>query len=467
MKLFSISATFDKKQWAGFITYIQLYHKAESVIVQIVDLLDQKGFWKTHLEEGESAEALRKRLNYDIRSQSFSNALATLGNLAEEYVGWMVWKDASQMKRSCMLQGLAKRSLSDEYLKLQKEVLREDANEKITIWDEYYKMRALFDDYYYQISTSEDNYTVLFTALLDSFKRATGSIAQVLNVEIKNRERLLSEKWEMHAGFFKYAYNENSRLKKITDHILLMNYKENSSSYEFLRKLIKSESRNQYSKYIQYIIVSYLINYIYRVIKRGNSEKFRDLLDIYDFSIKNGFFTLNDTISLQRFNNIINSASKLGKLKWARRIVDDYAHKVDKKNTKAVKNFGHATINFHQGKYEEVIAITNQIKTKNFSYRLRNRWLFLISQYEINQEYIDVVKVQVDNFRRFVNSNENRVNKTTYEGIMSSIKIINMLLLRKDIDKIKDYYRSRKYIFERRWILKKIKKPHINAGLNF
>ncbi len=99
------------------------------------------------------------------------------------------------------------------------------------------------------------------------------------------------------------------------------------------------------------------------------------------------------------------------------------------------------------------------LKSSSFQHKLRFRWLLLIAQYELNKDYVHVVKAQVDNYRRFILSNENRTNRQTYLGLKTSIKIINMLLNRKPKTQILDYYDESQYIYERKWILEKIKNP--------
>ena len=99
------------------------------------------------------------------------------------------------------------------------------------------------------------------------------------------------------------------------------------------------------------------------------------------------------------------------------------------------------------------------MKFANFQHRLRSRWLLLSAQYEISQDYIEVMKIQIDNFRRFLVSNESRITKSTFEGMKSSMRILNMILSRKPIEQIKAKYRTANFIYERRWIGEKIKNP--------
>ncbi len=457
MKLFSIVNTFEKKQWVTFLTYIELYHNPKSAICQVAVWLDKNSFWKKHRQSDISAERLLSDFPHKIRLQSFLNALATLGNLAEEYVGWMVWKISLEQKKSCQLIGLAQKSLREEFLKTQNDVLTSSENREISIWGEHYKMVSLFHDYYFAISSSDDNYTDEFDNLIFAFRKSTSTIAQFLLVEIRNREKLLSESWKDHEEFFKLLYQNDTELRHITDQLIRMNYKGEIGAYNYLLDILLSKNIDRFSLNVQYCIVSYCINFLTGIIKEGAVHRGQELLDLYEFSLKKGIYTLNDSMPLKKFINIIGLASKLEKYDWARKIVDNWAHKVDKYNIKSIEEFGHATIDLHQRKYESVIQTISQLKSSNFQHKLRSRWLLLRAHYELNSEYVDVMKVHIDNFRRFIVSNETRINKSSFEGLRSSVKILNLILDRKPIIQIEECYNSCIFVYERKWIVEKIK----------
>jgi len=459
MKFFSIVKTFNKNQWSEYLTYLKLYHKQDGVVYTLAKWLDSQAIWSASKEQDYKSELLISQLPYSIRPQTLSNALTKLGNEAEEYLGWIVWKKSSNLKTSCQLLGLAQKSLSDQYLSSQKEVFKESQKKIVSIWDEHYKMRALFNDYYFGISSSEHNYVNEFNSLISSFQKSTATIAQLLLVEIKNREKLLSESWTEHEEFFHILSRKNTALKNISDQLILMNHQDDQKAYEFLMQFLYSKEIESVSRHIQFSIVTYSINFLTRTIRKGNVNRGQELLDLYEYSLENDMFTLNEKMPLKRFINIINVASKLEKFDWSRKIVDKWAHRVDENNAKSIAKFGQATIDFQLKQYENVVETLSQMKSTNFDHRLRSRWLLLIAQYEINKEHIELRKAQLDNFRRFVVSNEYRINSFTYQGIKVSIKILNMLLNRKKRDQIENYYRTSKNVFERTWILQKIKNP--------
>ena len=459
MKFLAIVKTLDKKQWSEFLTYLTLYHKSESEICKLASWFDSKLASKSNRELDYKTHEILDELPFKIKRQSLSNALTLLGNLAEEYLGWMVWRQSPNLKTTCQLTALAQKSLSNEYLKTQKEILEDSGNKIISIWNDYYKMRALFNDYYYSISISDDNHYEEFKRLISSFRKSTATIAQFFMVEIRNREKLLSERWEEHKDFFDLLYNNETELVHITDQLILMNHKGETNAYTYLLDILKSKKNNKYSSYVQYCILTYCINFLTGVIKQGSVHRGQELLDLYEYGLEKGIYTLNDSMPLKKFINIIGLASKLEKYTWARKIVDNWAHKVDKYNIKSVAKFGHATIDLHEKNYSSVIHTLSQMKSSNFQHRLRSRWLLLRAQYELNKDYTAVIKVQLDNFRRFLISNESRINRPTFEGIKSSIKILNMILDRRKGIQIENQYNKSKYIFERKWILEKIKNP--------
>ena len=459
MKLFSISNTFSKSQWTGFITYVQLYHRQNSTVYKTVEWLNEQKLWKIEIEDHLVVDHLLSNVPFETKPKTFINTLTILGNIAEEYVGWIEWKSTPDLKRSCQLKGLAKKSLTDEYIKTQKEVLKEPEDKVISIWDEYYKMRTLFDDYYYQINESDDNYTETFSKLLNSFRHSTSLIGQILMVEIKNREKLLAESWHEYKDIFEPIFRNETQLSYISEEIIQMNYFGKEEAYQNLQSVLKEQKTQNFSKHIKYIIAIYSINFLTRIIKKGEMQRAQELLELYEFTLENEIFTLDDSLPFNRFINVIGFASKLGRNEWARNMITILAKKVDRLKYKEIQKLGFALIDFNQEEYEKVIDSLTHIKLTNFRYRLKSRWLLLRAQFEYNREYIDVIKTQINNFRRFVVSNESRINKSTYEGLKTTIKILNMLLVRNESKQIEAFYKNSTYVFERKWIFEKIKKP--------
>ena len=459
MKFFSIVRTFDKKQWSRFTTYVLLYHKPESSTVKLVKWFDSKQIVKGLDEKYRDTEFLKNQLPFKTGSQTLSNNLTTLGNLAEEYLGWMMWKDSPNLKKSSQLLGLARKGLSDQYLKTHYEILDDKKNKMITVWDDFYKMQSIFFNYYFGISVSNDNYSKEFKMLIKTFRNAVSTISQILFVEMRNREALLSESWPLPEYFFKHLYSRETELFEITDNLIKMIKYGNSYSYNYLMGLIRSDRIESLSHHIRYSIATYCIVHLNREIKKGQIHKGQELLDFYEFCLERDIMTLSETMSITKFLNIINASSKLGKYEWAERVVEKWAVKVDETEHKSIAKLGYATIDFSRDNYTKVVTTLSQVKSSNYMYRLRSRWLLLQAQFVLNRDYVEVVKIQLDNFRRFIRSNHNRNSQSTNEGFKSTIKILNMILDMKPQELIMDYYKTREYVFARKWILQQIKNP--------
>jgi len=458
MKFYQTIKTLDKKQRSRFLVYIQLYHKPESAICKVAFWLDTIDFWKESEEIDASIDWMLDNIPFQIDKQILANAITKLGTLMEEFLGWLVWKNSGNLKKSNELLGLAQKSLSDQYIKIKNEVLKVSKNEVISIWDEHYKMMALFHDYYFGISPKNDNYTNEFNQLISTFIKSSATIAQVLRAEIKNREHLLSESWKEEEYFFRVLCQNETSVKHIMDELIIIN-SGNQKAYTNLLDFIKSPNFSKYSPFIQYCTTAYCINFITGKIKEGHVEKGQELLDLYEFALENKIFTLNDSMPLKKFINIISLASKMNQYEWAEKIVRKWANTVDRYNTPSIVRLGNAIIDLHQENYEQVIKSLTQLQSSNFQHKLRARWTLLRAHYELNNKYAHVMKAQIDNFRRFVLSNEKRINKSSYDGLKSSIRILKLILNKRPISYIQEFYLSCEFVYERKWILAKIKSP--------
>lgn len=460
MKIFSISRTLDKKQWSGFLTYVQLYHKPESIVGKVSLWLDEADLWKSPDDEDFTAEALSKIIPFEIKPQILSNALYKLGNVAEEFLGWLVWKDSGNQKTVCQLHGLAQKSLYDQFLKTKRQEFEKPKDKMVSIWDDHFKLMVLFDDYYYGVSSSEDdNYVDVFEDLLKMYVKSSKRIGQLLLVEIKNRERLLSESWEKYESYMQKFNVVEDEFDKMMNHLMRLNSDGDLDSYNYLKKILLSNKIENYTKFVQYCISTYYKNFLTTRIKQGETFRQQEILHLYEYVVEKEIFNLNNTIPLIRFVNIISVASKLGKSIWARKIVDEWAWMVESKNQKSIASFGHATIDFHEKKYQKVVERISNLKSSSYHHKLRFRWLLLIAQYELNKEYGNLIKAQIDNFRRFISSNEKRINKQTYYAIKSTLRLLTMVMNKKPKEEVLQSYQNSKYVYERKWILEKIKNP--------
>ena len=459
MKFFAIVKTFDKKQWMRFVTYVQLYHNPDSVAVKLTEWFSAKNIWKGWDEKYQETEFLLSALPFKLNRQTLSNNITILGNIAEEYLGWVVWKDSPKLKRSSQLLGLARKSLTTQYIKSQSELKNEKSDRYISIWDDFYEMQSLFFNYYFGMGVSANNFLFEFESLVEKFRKSVSSIAQILFVEMRNREVLLSESWPLPEFFFKKMVKEKSELFKLTEHLTKMIKYSNQQSYNHLIKALKFDVNKSLSHHIKYTIASYCIIFLTGEIKKGHVNRGMEILDLYEYCLENKILTLSEKMNMTKFLSIVGIASKLNKHERARKIVDKWAIKVDEVEHKSISKLGYATIDFHQEKYASVISTLSQIKSTNYLHRLRSRWLLIQAQFMLNRDYVEALKVQIDNFRRFLNANQSKNTRTTNEGYKSTIKILNMILDRKPKDDIFEYYQSREYVFDRKWTYSQIKNP--------
>lgn len=457
MKLFSIVKTFDKKQLSGFLTYIQLDHKPKSVVCTVAQGLDLEKIMKSQYDEEPTGDELFEAFPQSIKRQSFLNALTRLGNIAEEYLGWMNWRENEYMRKSCQLSGLAKEGLHDEYLKTKKTIFEKDPNDKITVWNDFYKLKAVFEVYYYQISDSEEKYfKEEFNELIETFKIFSSKIAQILLVEIKSRERLLSEPLNYKYSFLDILYKNETKLKNITDNLILLNTEQGSVKFNNLKKVLYSKGLRHYSQFVVYLITTYIRMFLKAKIKAGELSYTEELFNIYDYCFDNQVYTLNEKINFFKLMNLIDFARSYNKFEWAKKIINDYSKVANKYNAQIILKHGNAHLDFYLGHYESVISVLSTIKATSFVHKYQLRWLILKTLYELNKENKEIVKVHIYNIRRFIDSNRLKFQKPVYVGIITSLKILKMIVENKPKDKILAFESSCKYVYNKSWMIKKI-----------
>jgi hypothetical protein len=458
MKLLIILRSFSSKDWDQFSKYNLLYNDRDSRQFKL--LVELRKNMKKILSSKESmtTNSIHTIIKSRIPRQTFSNMLTALGNQAEEYLGWSEWKATTYNKFSDTLKAYAERGLTSLYNKTRKKYLAK-SQEKISVWSEYHRMHALYIDYYYQMAASEDLYKLEFKNLLDSFYTSTSRIAQILLIEIKNREHLLKEKedWLQHEDFLTLHYDNDTALSNLSDQLILMSTEKDDTAYQYLVSHLTSENMSKYAHHINYSILTYCINYLVSIIKSGHPHRANELMGLQKLGLKHNLLTINKTMSLRVFLNVVGVASKLKDFDSAYEIITDWSSKVDVKNSQVVKKLGEATMHFYQNNFTKVIKSMVTIDQPTLDIKIKARWLYLIANFEENGDNINLMKSLLRNFNRFIDDKEIHINVSTFLGLRSSVKILTMLTRNESYDKVANYYKNQPYIFERTWIVNKIK----------
>ena len=458
MKLFIILNSFSASNWTQFFSYNQLHCDVSSTQQETLNLIYQN---RLHIfsSDGITTGKIKEIINSSISNQAFSNTIATLGNIAEEYLGWLEWKSSDITKYQSVLLAYANKGMSSLYNKCRKKNLSRN-KEKISAWSEYQRMQVLYIDYYYQMSHSKDRYKSAFENLLQSFYISTARISQVLMVEVQNRIHLLKENnWTDHVEYLSLHYDNDSLLANISDQLILMSIEKSEDSYRFLLNHLKSKQKNLYSHHINYSILTYCIIYLTASIKEGDIGRASELMHLQKLGLNEGLLTINNSMTLRVFLNAIGVAAKLGEFDSALEIINTWSSKVDSKHKLIISKLGESTVYFYQENYLKVIKSMAVLKQPTLDIKLKARWLYIMANFESNYDSIEVIKTLHRNFLRFINHSEQKINKSTFLGMKASIKILNMILSNDTHEKIVHFYKSQPFIFERTWITQKIKDP--------
>lgn len=458
MKLIIILNSFSANNWTQFLSYNQLHCDISSAQQETLNLIYQNRS-RIFSCDGITTCKIKEMINSTISNQTFSNIIAILGNIAEEYLGWLEWKSSGITKYQSILIAYANKGMSSLYNKCRRKNLSRN-KEKISAWSEYHRMQILYIDYYYQMSPSEDRYKSTFEDLLQSFYISSARVSQILMVEVQNRIHLLKESnWTDHAEYLSLHYDNDSLLSDISDQLILMSTEKSENAYNFLLNHLKSEQRNLYSHHINYSILTYCIIYLTSIIKEGEIGRAPELMHLQKLGLKEGLLTINNSMTLRVFLNAIGVAAKHGEFDSAMEIIKTWSAKVDSKNKLIIRKLGEATVHFYQKNYPQVIKSMAVLKQPTLDIKLKARWLYMMANFESNNDNIDIIKTLNRNFLRFIHNSEQQINKSTFLGIKASIKILDMILSYDKYEKIVLFYKSQPFIFERTWVIQKIKDP--------
>lgn len=450
-KFIAISKTFNTKEKSQFNKYVHCIFKQDTQAIAIASWLMELD-WQT-MNANIKLDKLHQLYPAEINLQTFKNTISELGNVAEEFISWQHWRKDEELKNISKFIALAERNLGAQFLQLEKKVTAKNRKLPISIFREYFETVGLFYNYNFQMSESKDNYSTLFNNLIRTFKKGVAKVAQSLQVEIKNREHLMSsEDWSSEMDFFDLLYDNQTDTIFIMDQLLLLNKENDNSAYVQLISILKDPSSKNLSHFIKYSILIYCTVYLHAVFKTGNHEKVNELLELYEYGLRHKLLTPSESIDTRTYLNVISVFSKLSTSEKTIDIIKKYTNKVDHADTKVIKQIAISTLDFNKGRFEKVIRELRTIEPNGFHLKFKTRWLQLKSLVEVQHKYPDVILGQIANFKRYIHSNKININKPTFDGLQATLRILPLIINQSPNNVIQKEIRESDYIFEKKWI---------------
>ncbi|MFN0276815.1 MAG: hypothetical protein ACKVPJ_13795 [Chitinophagales bacterium] len=197
----------------------------------------------------------------------------------------------------------------------------------------------------------------------------------------------------LHSGdlFVKYYY--------LVTKIRLL---KDDSRYPELKKLLMKNEAGLVSEDLENIVIA-MLSCLSEKVESGDSYWYNEMLEVYDFRLKNKLWNLNGNLSYVALFNIVFIALQLNKIQYAEYVVEKYPLYVAANIRKNITDLCLAYIHFYKNDIAAAHKYLVKIETENIMIKYELRTLQSMIYFE-QKEYL-VLLSYLDSFKHFISYN--------------------------------------------------------------
>ena len=249
-------------------------------------------------------------------------------------------------------------------------------------------------------------------------------------------------------------FGENSFLHGVFQKAyLLLRDREDRQFFEL--KSIIIEEWQQFSNDDQFILFSYLLNHTSYNIRKGKNEFLIDALEFYKFALEKKIFISGGYFNHFHYLNIIDVACQLSEYEWVENFIQNFENQLSPKKKEELQDYTLAFLAFSKGDFQSAHDAIAQLKAKDPFSNLRMRWLFMVCQFELNED-AEHIKSLCDAIDKYVQ--RQRVFSEEYSnGVYLGTKIVRGLIkFTVNRDKLKNEWNKASTYYYKTWLEEKL-----------
>jgi hypothetical protein len=232
--------------------------------------------------------------------------------------------------------------------------------------------------------------------------------------DIKNIENIIASIEKFDLGQYPimaiYYYTYLTRLDE-----------DNTDYYFSLKKFIEENTIHLDQKEAIEMFDS-VLNYCIRKVNKGDRIFLQEYFDWFVVALSHKVFVKDGILATSRFNNIVITALRLGKLDWATQFVEDNQQLLPVENRANMVKFNRARVAFYKKNHAQVLDQVRDVEFDDIFISLVSKTLLVMSYYELDE--LEVLGSFLDSFRTFINrQKEIPANlKITYLNLVSFVR---------------------------------------------
>lgn len=244
-----------------------------------------------------------------------------------------------------------------------------------------------------------------------------------------------------------YDLNDVPAILKLCEKYELENYPELAIYYYSYHTLTDGDNLEHYYKlknvlennagFIPQVegieIFDTALNYCIGRVNKGDKQFLQEYFDIFEKAINKGVFIVNGELAAWRFNNIVVTGLRLGKMDWAQDFVEENKKLLPNDTRNNMVNFNMARISSYKKDFENVLKLVRDIEYDDIIINLISKTMIVFAYYELD-EY-DALDSFIETYRTFINRQKDiRINLK--QGYLNLLGFVRRLTRIKTGDKV-------------------------------
>lgn len=398
----------------------------------------------------------------EFDDSKFTTLIHKLYQKVKEFIAWLEMRNDKVIINQLFFNFIEQRNYEDLYeeeINTLELLIQKDNN--LEIWRLVNQIKLNHHRYFNTKSRKDkENIASLLEALLNSLNKFYLTYRTLIEVERLHRGFILQkghgiilELDEIKALNKSYTEKDIMLFQNTLELFLDEEVYLNKDRYVDLKEKV-FKSMSELHQEDKAVILNFLLNLTNTYTKQGFTQFAKKSFELFHICNSEGIFVKNKTISNTFFNNAIDTACKVGEIKWAREFLS--------KNKKYLRGkFKVDTLRIADGvlKFEEEDfgGVETVLRKKSFNlpeHKLRSRWLLIKSYYEMdNAEFFFQ---ECDNTKQFLYNNST-FSQNVLTGTRKFVDAAYMLYSKShSVTEIQDFVKSSNPIFQKTWLFQKL-----------
>ncbi|MBX2872867.1 MAG: hypothetical protein KTR30_12225 [Saprospiraceae bacterium] len=468
-KLVALLKTFDAKQWSEFDEYIRSpFFNKNQELIEFFQLLRSYAprFHPKKVDRRKLFQELYGVVVYDEKKMNHLSSL--LLKQLEDYIGYKWMKRQTGLSRYHVMEACFEKNLPKHYRFLASRFAKNWGgkeqkgaafhHQQLLAADlanrSFLKERSRKYDPHLQIASDQLDAYYLIKKLKYSCEMLDRGQAMAANYELP----LMPEIFQFLQD---QDYTDIPLIAIYSQIYAMLTQEDKDAHFQKLKRLIHQHIDQLDTSEIQ-LIYLFAINYSIRKLRAGDTRYLAECLDLYLESIEKKLVYVDGHLSPWTFKNVVKLGLKLDRIDWTEQFILKHSPELSEGFRDNAYHYNLADLHFWKQSFNEAQKHLQEVSFTDIHYALDSKVLFLKIFYE--KRDWEVLLSQAAAFRMFLKRNK-VVTKQVRQPYENFIRILLKLIKQKNsvAVKAKAQLQDMPYVFDREWLLKKLKEQLTHA----